>query len=55
MKFKPGRGKLVTDSDRNPVRLPEGETPKRPPDLSNLPGNAWVTGAEWFCGGVAAG
>jgi len=52
IKFKPGKGKIITDSDRNPIRLPEGEKPKRPPDLSNLPGNAWVTGAEWFYGGV---
>ncbi len=52
MKFKPGRGKIISDSDRVPIPLPEHETPKRAPDVSIMPGNAWVTGAEWFYGGV---
>ncbi len=52
MKFKPGHGKTISDSDRNPVRLSQSDAPNRPPDLENLPGNAWVTGGEWLYGGV---
>ncbi|MHC4916515.1 MAG: hypothetical protein ACYTGB_13595, partial [Planctomycetota bacterium] len=52
MKFQPGKGRILSDSPRAPVPLPPGEKPKRAPDLANLPGNAWVEGAEWFFGGV---
>lgn len=52
MKFKPGKGKLISDEPSAPVPLPTDEKPKRTPDLTNLPGNAWVEGAEWFYGGI---
>jgi hypothetical protein len=52
MKFKPNHGKIVSDSDRNPVRLSQNDAPNRPPDLENMPGNAWVTGGEWLYAGV---
>lgn len=52
MKFKPGKGKLYSDEPTVPVPLPAGERPKRPHDLTNLPGNAWVEGVEWFYGGI---
>ncbi|MCG3178562.1 MAG: hypothetical protein BIFFINMI_00890 [Phycisphaerae bacterium] len=52
MKFAPGKGKIVSDSDRCPIRLPADDKPKRSPDLTLLPGHAWVEGAQWFYGGV---
>jgi DNA-binding beta-propeller fold protein YncE len=52
MKFKPGKGKIYSDDPSTPIPLPENERPKRNPDLTNLPGNAWVEGVEWFYGGI---
>jgi hypothetical protein len=52
MKFAPGKGKIVSDSDKCPIPLSPENKPKRSPDLTGLPGNAWVEGAEWFYGGV---
>lgn len=52
MKFRPNKGRLLSDSDRNPIPLPAGDRPQRSADLSNLPGNAWAEKAEWFYGGV---
>ena len=52
MKFPPGKGKIVSDDGRAPIPLSPENRPARPPDLVNLPGNAWVEGAEWFYGGV---
>jgi hypothetical protein len=52
MKFPPGKGKIVSDDGRAPIPLSAENRPARPPDLVNLPGNAWVEGAEWFYGGV---
>ena len=52
VKFRPGKARMLSDDPRAPVPLPASERPNRPPDLSNLPGNAWAEGAEWFLGGV---
>jgi hypothetical protein len=52
MKFRPGKGRIVSDDEKAPIPLSPEARPNRPPDLSNLPGNAWVEGAEWFYGGV---
>lgn len=52
MKFKAGKGKIYSDDLGVPLPLPKNEQPKRSPDLTNLPGNAWVEGAEWFYGGI---
>jgi len=52
MKFPPGKARIVSDAKGTPVGLSPTNRPQRPPDLSNLPGNAWVDGAEWFYGGV---
>ncbi|MEX0704576.1 MAG: hypothetical protein WD069_20925 [Planctomycetales bacterium] len=52
MKFAPGKGKIVTDDEKVPIPLQAVNRPTRDPDLGNLPGNAWVEGAEWFYGGV---
>jgi hypothetical protein len=51
MKFRPGAGKIVSNS-RESTLEPLKEQPQRPPDLCNLPGDAWVEGAEWMYGGV---
>jgi len=52
IKFQPGKGKIVSDDGRAPIPLSPESRPARPPDLVNLPGNAWVEGAEWYYGGV---
>lgn len=52
MKFRPGKGKIRSDDSHAPAPLPATDRPARPPDLSGLPGNAWVDGVEWFMGGV---
>lgn len=52
MKFGPGPVRILSDEPKAPVPLPATERPSRPPDLCNLPGNAWVEGAEWFLGGI---
>jgi sugar lactone lactonase YvrE len=49
IKFKPGRGRIVTAGDKRiPVPLKAGEEPREPTQLAGR----WVTGAEWLYGGV---
>jgi sugar lactone lactonase YvrE len=51
MKFKPGKGKLISASGRAPVRLSKENRPKRPPEVSGgSTGTAWVEGSEWLFG-----
>ena len=52
MKFQPRKAKILSDDGKAPIPLSPENRPQRPPDLSNLPGNAWANGAEWFYGGV---
>ncbi len=52
MKFRPGRGRIVSAGEA-PIALPPERRPKRPPDVqSALQGPAWVEGQEWLYGGV---
>ena len=57
IKFKPGRGRAVSRKRQHmPLPLPEGDYPRRDPDLVSAPqGTAWVEGAEWMYGGVGWG
>lgn len=48
MKFKPGKGKIVSASKDVKVPLPREGWPDRPRDI----GSGWVEGAEWMYGGV---
>ena len=52
IKFKPQAGRLVCTAKQVPVPLTDETRPKRPPELSVLPGPGWVDGAEWMYGGV---
>ena len=53
VKIKPGKAKLVGDSDRAAVALPDELKPRRAAEVFNgLVGNAWLDGAEWFHGGL---
>ncbi len=47
MKFKPKKGKIVSTKN-SPLPLQKTEWPDRKQDLNGR----WVTGAEWFYGGV---
>ena len=56
MKFRPGKGRIITSSQETEVPLSEPSWPKRPPDVvSAMQGSAWVEGAEWLYGGVGYG
>ena len=51
IKVKPGQPKIF--ATKATIPLPERTRPKRPPDLAKGDvGRAWVTNAEWMCGGV---
>lgn len=55
IKVRPGKAKIVSDSNRIPVPLSPDVAPKRPADVSGwlgAGGTAWVEGAEWLYGGV---
>lgn len=54
MKFKPNKGKIITDGDiRVPVPLKNNLIPKGPFQMtSRTQPHAWVNGAEWIFGGV---
>ncbi|MCG3180237.1 MAG: hypothetical protein BIFFINMI_02595 [Phycisphaerae bacterium] len=48
--------RVVSASDKAPVRLGDDSVPKRPADIQNATqGKAWVNGAEWMYGGVGWG
>jgi DNA-binding beta-propeller fold protein YncE len=52
VKVRPGRNKWLV-KDGGPVPLPEGDRPKRSPDISGYTmGDTWIEGADWFYGGV---
>ena len=56
MKFRPGKGRILTATKKTLVPLSEHSYPKRPPDLvSAMQGRAWVEDAEWLYGGVGYG
>jgi hypothetical protein len=56
MKFPPGRGKILSTSERAPLRLGAADGPERPLDLvKGGAGLAWVEDAEWLYGGVGFG
>ncbi len=58
IKFKLGAARIVGNNKKGgiAVDLPPNEFPKRPPDFITggkpASGKTWVTGAEWFYGGV---
>lgn len=53
IKVKPNKSKILSDSNRADVPLPQASRPKRNPDIrSGSIGNAWVENAEWLYGGV---
>jgi hypothetical protein len=53
IKVRPGRNKWLSALADCPVPLPEGERPKRSPDISGYTmGDVWVEGAEWLYGGA---
>ncbi len=56
VKVKPGKARLVSPSDRAPVKLSDSEKPDRHPDMRKYAmGGSWLEGAEWFYGGVGYG
>jgi len=56
LKFRRGRGRVLTDSKKIPLPLPESDYPKRDPDVvSAQQGSAWVEDAEWMFGGAGFG
>jgi len=56
MKFRPGKGRVLTSEKKIHVPLSPSNYPKRPPDIESAPqGRAWVEGAEWLYGGVGYG
>ncbi len=56
MKFKPGKGRIISASKRAPIPMARADGPKRPFDLvKGFAGSAWVEGAEWLYGGVGYG
>ncbi len=56
IKFKPQKARIVGTYKKIPVPLKDGARPKRSPDMisGGKPGlgRGWVSGAEWFYGGV---
>jgi hypothetical protein len=51
MKFRAGKGKVISASKRAPIPLSSEARPKRPPDVAGgHTGTAWVQGAEWMFG-----
>ena len=57
MKFKPGKGKIVSaSSDVTPVPLTEETRPNRSPEMTGaIQGTSWAEGVEWMYGGVGYG
>jgi len=53
MKFKPGRGRIISqNSHLIPFPLTPDSTPRRPHDVVKGSTPGWVEGAEWMYGGV---
>jgi len=56
MKFKPGKGRIVSTRKEVPIPMPAEAGPKRPFDIvKGFAGPSWVEGAEWLYGGVGFG
>ncbi|MCG3180235.1 MAG: hypothetical protein BIFFINMI_02593 [Phycisphaerae bacterium] len=56
IRFPPGKGRVLSMSDRIPLPLPDSLKPKRSPDLVGAQqGTAWVEGADWMFAGVGWG
>lgn len=53
IKFKPGKGKVLTSGDSVSVVLPNAQKPDRPTDMYGYYQDpSWVNGSEWMFGGV---
>lgn len=53
VKVDPGLGRVLTTGEKDmDLPLPEGDVPKRDPELQRGGNRQWVEGAEWFYGGV---
>ncbi|MEX0717829.1 MAG: hypothetical protein WD066_14640 [Planctomycetaceae bacterium] len=53
VKVAPKRAKMVSNSEKIPLKLTDGLKPDRAPDLAGgFAARSWVEGAEWFYGGV---
>jgi hypothetical protein len=53
MKFRPGKGRILSASGKIPLKLSAQSRPKRPQDIRNsAQGGAWVEDADWMYGGV---
>jgi hypothetical protein len=56
IKFKPGKGRIVSTRKEVPIPMPAEAGPKRPFDIvKGFAGPSWVEGAEWLYGGVGFG
>jgi hypothetical protein len=56
MKFRPGKGKVLSTKKDVPIPLDSEAGPRRPPDIAKgFAGPSWVEGAEWMYGGVGFG
>jgi hypothetical protein len=53
-KFVSKKVKILSDSDKAPIKLPKNQQPQRPPDLNNAAqANSWIeSGVDWMFGGV---
>jgi len=56
MKFRPGRGKIISTREKIPIPAAGDARPDRPFDLARgFLGPSWVEGADWMYGGVGFG
>jgi hypothetical protein len=56
MKFRPGKGKIISTSGKLQLKVNKATGPKRPFDITRgFAGKAWVEGADWMYGGVGYG
>ncbi len=56
MKFRPGKGQVMSTKRDVPIPLDAEAGPRRPPDTARgFAGPSWVEGAEWMYGGVGFG
>ena len=56
VKFRPGKARLISSSNRAPVPISESQKPDRPADITKYGMSAtWAEGADWFYGGVGYG
>ncbi len=56
IKFRPGKGRVISTSKKAPIKITRATGPKRPFDIvRGFAGAAWVEGADWMYGGVGYG